>query len=133
MRIHKQAIKLREAIYRVFSAVARSDAADREDVELIEEFAIEAMNLRRLVSARGAFRWDWKPERGGLLRYVLYPIAQSATDLLTSEKLKKVRLCAASTCAWLFLDESRNHSRLWCDMNVCGNRQKAKRHHERQK
>jgi predicted RNA-binding Zn ribbon-like protein len=27
----------------------------------------------------------------------------------------------------LFLDTSRNHTRRWCDMKVCGNRMKARR------
>jgi predicted RNA-binding Zn ribbon-like protein len=63
---------------------------------------------------------------------MLWPIASSAADLLTSERLKKVRLCEAKTCTWLFLDESRNHSRRWCDMKVCGNREKARRHYQRE-
>jgi predicted RNA-binding Zn ribbon-like protein len=50
---------------------------------------------------------------------------------LTSDRLQKVRLCGAPACAWLFLDESRNHSRRWCDMTTCGNRQKARRHYRR--
>jgi predicted RNA-binding Zn ribbon-like protein len=42
-----------------------------------------------------------------------------------------VRACGADTCRWLFLDTSRNHTRRWCDMKVCGNRMKARRFHER--
>ena len=30
-------------------------------------------------------------------------------------------------CSWLFLDMSKNRSRRWCDMKVCGNRAKARR------
>jgi len=30
-------------------------------------------------------------------------------------------------CRWLFLDTSKNHTRRWCDMKVCGNRIKARR------
>jgi len=52
-------------------------------------------------------------------------------DLLTSDRLSAVRECAADDCAWLFLDESRNRSRRWCDMKVCGNRQKARLHYHR--
>jgi predicted RNA-binding Zn ribbon-like protein len=60
---------------------------------------------------------------------MLWPIAQSAADLMTSDKRNSVRQCGADDCAWLFLDESRNHSRRWCDMKTCGNRQKARRHY----
>jgi predicted RNA-binding Zn ribbon-like protein len=42
-------------------------------------------------------------------------------------------MCEASDCVWLFLDASKNRSRRWCDMNQCGNREKARRFHERAK
>ena len=61
---------------------------------------------------------------------ILWPIAKSAADLLIPPELE-VRLCKAPDCAWLFLDKSRNRSRRWCDMKVCGNRQKARRHYQR--
>jgi len=54
-------------------------------------------------------------------------LAQSAGELLMSEELERVRACDADSCRWLFLDTSRNHTRRWCDMKVCGNRMKARR------
>jgi predicted RNA-binding Zn ribbon-like protein len=56
-------------------------------------------------------------------------LAVSAISLLAADRLRRVRICA--NCSWLFLDNSRNASRVWCDMAVCGNRQKAKRHYMR--
>jgi predicted RNA-binding Zn ribbon-like protein len=41
----------------------------------------------------------------------------------------RLKICA--NCGWLFLDQSRNRSRVWCDMTVCGNRAKASRHYYR--
>lgn len=130
-RVFQAAIGLREAIYRVFAAIANAHAANRKDVKLIEEFANEAMNHRELTSAGREYRWEWKRDRDEMLAYVLWPIGQSAAELLTSDRVRAVRECAAGDCAWLFLDESRNHSRRWCDMKVCGNRQKARRHYRR--
>lgn len=58
-------------------------------------------------------------------------VALSALALLEPAKRRRIRICA--NCSWLFLDKSKNGSRLWCDMSVCGNRQKAKRHYERKR
>jgi predicted RNA-binding Zn ribbon-like protein len=58
-------------------------------------------------------------------------LAASALSLLPQEKYRRIRICP--NCNWLFLDKSRNASRLWCDMAVCGNRQKARRHYRRRK
>jgi predicted RNA-binding Zn ribbon-like protein len=45
----------------------------------------------------------------------------------------RARLRACPNCDWLFLDKSRNGSRIWCDMAVCGNRQKAKLNYEKRR
>jgi len=62
---------------------------------------------------------------------VLWPVAHDAAELLASDQLPRLRECAADDCCWLFLDESKNRSRVWCDMRVCGNRAKARRHYAR--
>lgn len=56
----------------------------------------------------------------------LHPVAAAAADLLVSDDLTRLRRCAR--CPWLFLDNSRNHSRRWCDMNDCGRAQKIERY-----
>ncbi|WP_378948619.1 CGNR zinc finger domain-containing protein [Mesorhizobium sp. ANAO-SY3R2] len=58
-------------------------------------------------------------------------LAVSALSLMAADSLGRMRICP--NCRWLFIDRSRNGSRLWCDMAVCGNRQKAKRHYNRRK
>ena len=68
---------------------------------------------------------------GTHLDTVLWPIAKSAADLLTSDRLACVRECAAQNCGWLFMDNSPNQRRRWCNMKICGNRAKARRHYER--
>jgi predicted RNA-binding Zn ribbon-like protein len=43
----------------------------------------------------------------------------------------RMKACAADTCRWAFYDQSRNRSRQWCDMAVCGNRAKARSYRKR--
>jgi predicted RNA-binding Zn ribbon-like protein len=56
-------------------------------------------------------------------------LAVSALSLLRGDTIARLRICP--NCSWLFIDKSRNSSRLWCDMAVCGNRQKANRYYRR--
>lgn len=58
-------------------------------------------------------------------------LARSALDMLAGPTVGRIRICP--NCRWLFLDRSRNRSRLWCDMTVCGNRAKARRHYRRRR
>jgi predicted RNA-binding Zn ribbon-like protein len=55
--------------------------------------------------------------------------ARSALRLLAQPQPERLKICP--NCHWLFLDRSRNRSRAWCDMAVCGNRAKASRHYHR--
>lgn len=57
--------------------------------------------------------------------------AHSALRLLAEEEMARLKICG--NCGWLFIDRSRNRSRTWCDMAVCGNRVKANRHYHRKK
>ncbi|WP_305784140.1 CGNR zinc finger domain-containing protein [Symbioplanes lichenis] len=43
----------------------------------------------------------------------------------------RLKLCAAPDCRWAFLDTSRNGRGRWCEMAVCGNRQKTRTYRER--
>jgi predicted RNA-binding Zn ribbon-like protein len=40
----------------------------------------------------------------------------------------RLKACSEETCQWAFLDTSRNRSRTWCAMEVCGNREKTRRY-----
>jgi predicted RNA-binding Zn ribbon-like protein len=80
----------------------------------------------------GGFAWEWY-EVDGALDLPVWIVARSAADLLMSADLTRVRKCASEKCDWLFLDASRNRSRRWCDMAVCGNRAKARRNYARRR
>ncbi len=130
--VHRRAIALREAIYRIFSAVAARRAAEQGDVGLLNEAVAEAYRHLRLVPTASGFTWEWQGVEGAL-ELPLWRVARSAADLLVSPELERVRECAGQECDWLFLDASRNRSRRWCDMAACGNRAKAQRNYARRR
>jgi predicted RNA-binding Zn ribbon-like protein len=130
-RAFRKSIVLRESLYRAFSAIAAEKHAHAEDVTQINDFALVALRHRKLARTNGDYRWEWQSNESDLLDRILWPIAESAAELLTSEKRAAIRECGAPDCEWLFLDQSRNRSRRWCDMKSCGNRQKARRHYQR--
>jgi len=83
-----------------------------------------------------------RPRDGGLvLRWgaddsILGPVLRSAAELLTGPDLARVRECPGSpgkACGWLFVDRTKNGSRIWCVGTLCGNRTRAQRRHRRQR
>ncbi len=126
-----QALRLREAIYGVFSALAAGLPAPVGDLRTLNRAIGKAMTRAGVVRASGGgFEWSW-PESAPGLDQVAWWVARSAAELLTSEDLTGVRECAGYDCGWLFLDNTKNRSRRWCDMSTCGNRAKGRRHYER--
>ena len=103
----------------------------RADVQQINDFALEALQHRKLAQRNGDYRWEWQSNENDLSIGILWPVAESAAELLTLGRCPAIRDCRAPDCEWLFLDHSRNRSRRWCDMKSCGNRQKARRHYQR--
>jgi hypothetical protein len=70
------------------------------------------------------------PEAGGADGAIgrLLAIVAGALQDGTWERLK---VCLADDCQVAFYDQSRNRSAVWCDMRVCGNRQKVRSYRER--
>lgn len=38
----------------------------------------------------------------------------------------RLKVCSSESCRWAFLDTSKNTSRTWCSMRLCGNRSKTR-------
>lgn len=53
-------------------------------------------------------------------------VLAAATRLAVLGEWDRVKICPADDCRWAFYDQSRNQSRTWCSMRVCGNREKAR-------
>jgi predicted RNA-binding Zn ribbon-like protein len=64
-------------------------------------------------------------------RQLLVPPAEAAAELLADEDRDLVRHCEGPTCTLWFYDRTKSHRRRWCSMSACGNREKARKHRER--
>ena len=125
-----RAIKLREALFRVLNARAEGGAIAREDLSIIEAEHARAVSFARLAWTGDGYSWSLDPSAESL-DAALQPLVESAVSLLTSAKIERLRRCGNSTCYWLFIDETKNHSRRWCEMASCGNIVKVRRHREK--
>jgi predicted RNA-binding Zn ribbon-like protein len=129
-RVLAFALQCREALARIFYGVATGHAGDEQDLEVPQEVLQRAF-LHRKIRRRGkAFTWQWTEVESDPSA-PLWLIAYEAVELLTSSELSLLKQCGVETCRWLYLDTSKNHSRRWCDMKICGNRTKAQRYYSR--
>lgn len=121
----REAISLREALHRLFAAAATDQPLPAPDFIVVNSALAEAPSRRKLASADGGWEVSWSSvSMPALLASVLW----SAADLLLARNDRRIRQCANEKCRFLFIDESKNGTRRWCDMSSCGNRAKARRH-----
>lgn len=130
-------LRVRDVLFRVFSQLALSPESRGSEQTadpfegLNRELSLVLPHLRLEASGDGG-TWAW--EQGDIhFQSMLWPIVWEACRLVTSADIERVKMCADATCGWLFLDESRNQARRWCDMERCGTRNKVRRFRERRR
>src|SRR5687767_4619011 len=77
-----RAIALREAAMRVFASFARGKNPDARELELVGREAAAALASRRIAQTGKQITWTWSDDL--TLERVLWPIAKSGAELLTS-------------------------------------------------
>ena len=132
-RTHREAIELRWQLRELFTATERGERLDGSDaLEAFNAALSETLSRLELASpprgapASVALRWSWQGA-SARLDSVLWPVRRAAAELLVSEEAAQIRECAGEDCGWMYVDRSRNGLRRWCQMETCGNREKARR------
>jgi predicted RNA-binding Zn ribbon-like protein len=117
---------LREALRQMFQRAARDGKVAPRDVETLNLLLERFPAAGRIERSNGDWTISWESQAGGAEK-IFYAIVKSAAELVATGRWRAVRECASDTCTWTFLDTSKNHSRRWCDMARCGNRDKVHR------
>jgi predicted RNA-binding Zn ribbon-like protein len=128
-----RALEVREGLFRIFSALAQGKVPRDGDIDGLNETLQDTMGRLQVRRVKDQFHWEWTRDPSAL-DAMLWPIVHAAAELLVQRERSKVRQCAnMPVCQWLFLDKSKNRSRRWCSMDVCGSRDKVKRYYHRKK
>ena len=120
-RLHQ----LRALLQRVFTE--RPPATD--DLDSLSRLAAAALRHARLRPSRNRKierAFDARHSGDALLRH---RIVTAAVELLTSDLVERIKSCPS--CGWVFLDVSKNRSRRWCSMEMCGGAAKARAYYRR--
>jgi len=128
---YEEAITLREALYRLFSALANDKEPDDADLVVLNKVLDHAYDRAAVAASGNGFTLSYQNRLA--LAQPPWAVARSAAGLLTSERLKFLKECPGKGCGLLFIDTSRNRSRRWCTMEVCGNRARVRAYLERQR
>ena len=122
---HRRALALREALRGLLLANNGLDVIPAALAPL--EAAAE--RTRIAIDVDGG-RVEVRPEPQGLAAFEARLLLALA-DAQQRGSWQRMKACTAGDCQWAFYDESRNRSRTWCSMEVCGNRAKTRSYRHR--
>jgi predicted RNA-binding Zn ribbon-like protein len=115
----------REALNGLAGAIDAGRQPNADVLKTIGDCLAAAYANGRLVPHEGTLQWVASAEDD--LERIIWEVARAAGRLVVSPRLARVRACAAFDCGWWFVDDTKNRSRRWCDMKLCGNREKLRR------
>jgi len=117
-----------------FAAILRSvfeQAAHRrriapKDIHLLNDWFKKFPATPRIETDVRGLQVSWCSASKGV-RTIWFEVLKSAAELVARGQIDQIHECGSRTCTWMFVDTSKNHTRRWCDMRVCGNRAKVHR------
>jgi predicted RNA-binding Zn ribbon-like protein len=119
-----RAMHVREIVDRICDAVTNGAAVDDRLVASFEREIEYARRSFQLAIMPTGLRWVRRlpPTADSLVDLLV----QSAEDVFATAALTRLKRCPGEACGWVFLDQTKNASRVWCEMAVCGTRAKLR-------
>lgn len=126
-RVAARVRRAREQLYAVLQPLAVGAQPAQGDVDDLRRWLLGVLGRADVTSVM-PLEWSTGLQS---LRDLPDRLGLEAWSLLEREDRRRIRQCQDASCGWLFLDRTRNASRVWCSSADCGNRTRARRHHER--
>ncbi|MQY10945.1 hypothetical protein SRB5_10590 [Streptomyces sp. RB5] len=121
----REAIRVREALYRLITDRRLGEDFDREALALLNDAARKAPVTPQLTLT--GRHTEATPEQA------LATVARQAVELLSGPDVPLLKECGNPECTRVYIDRSRGMRRQWCGMESCGNKHKAAAYRARKK
>jgi len=118
---HADALAVREAVRELLLEHNGCECDTRQASETLEAAGRRAKLAVRFTDGRPALAPECEDTPGAIGR-----IVAAVAELATTPEWARLKACRDDHCRVAFFDQSRNRSRAWCSMEVCGNREKAR-------
>ncbi|WP_446898430.1 CGNR zinc finger domain-containing protein [Clostridium sp. LBM24168] len=123
--------ELRDFLSYIINKLYIKKTLNLEDINKINQYLKISSSYKVLKKDKGKFYLETVPVEPHL-DLVIFKIISSFVELITKYDIDRIKLCQNPDCKWIFYDESRNHTRKWCD-NTCATLIKVRRFRENQR
>jgi predicted RNA-binding Zn ribbon-like protein len=124
-------LDLRDFLSCAIDNICSKKTIDLEDINKINEYLKVYSFYKVLKKEKDRFYLKTIPVNPDL-NLIIFEITSSFVEMITKHEVERIKLCENPECKWVFYDESRNHTRKWCD-NTCATLIKVRRFRENKK
>ncbi len=131
-QLFEQGIMFRRTLRDMAARIVARKSVPDSAIASINHIMSRCPGYPQLVRKKGGYARQFQSlaaQKDGLLA----PLAEAASDLLCSGKWSLVKKCGNAACILYFYDTTKNHTRNWCSMQLCGNRKKVAAHYQRKR
>lgn len=122
--------QLRQVIQAIITNHAAAKGVAQSTLDAINQLLAHDLGYHQLVPTQKGIELHFHPAAHQAI-HLLMPIVHAASDLVCKGGFSHIRKCENPVCPLFFFDTSKNHTRRWCSMAICGNRMKATAFYQR--
>jgi predicted RNA-binding Zn ribbon-like protein len=122
--------ELRFALWRLVDSLERRKPPEPGDLSVLDEWRRRLAISEQIIVRRNKIEFTINRDISALELPGLR-VTAAALSFLKNLPTARIKTCRARDCGWKFVDQSRNRSRRWCDMAVCGNLAKTRQYRAR--
>lgn len=128
----EQAKTFRRTLRQLAARIVARKSIPASIITVINQFLSQRPGYPQLVRRKSGFEQRFH-SAAAPVQNLLAPLAEAASDLLCRADFALIKKCGNPACILYFYDTTKNHTRSWCSMQMCGNRIKVAAHYQRKR
>ena len=116
---------LRAALRKSSEALSRGNSIPLAELRVLNE-VLNLSGKRRLFQHQNGLQLQFVPATAGW-KWILAEIARSFVETVAQGESARIKICRNEDCRWVFYDQTKAKTRLWCSSKSCGNRERVRR------
>ena len=129
--LQKEIVALRSLLRGLSEKLINGKSLDAEDLRALNAYLNVPAHVQ-LIQRQNGVHSVLVPDEPGW-PWILSRFAASFAEMLSLGRLDRLKFCPNQGCKWLFFDQTKGNTRIWCNDRTCGNRDRVRRAREKNK